>query len=170
MKAFILRKKGLLNEPRTLGEHLRNRRLSLGLRQVDVAGHLGTLREVYDRWERDERVPVVSEWPGIVSFLGYYPCPQGAPAVLVLKARRCRGADQKSMASAVGVIHQELRSWEHDQALPSEAQLERLKEIAREVASICLPASGPGRSRLPGQPQDAEIVPGASSASGHAGA
>ena len=71
-KAFILRKKGVILAPLTLGEHLRNRRLRLDLRQEDVARQLGTLREVYERWERDERQPVVSEWPGILSFLGYY--------------------------------------------------------------------------------------------------
>ena len=63
-KAFILRKKGVIPLPQTLGEHLRNRRSVLDFRQEDVARQLGTLREVYERWERDERQPVVSKWPG----------------------------------------------------------------------------------------------------------
>lgn len=60
-KAFILKKKGVIPQPQTLGEHLRNRRLLLYFRHEDVARQLGTLREVYVRWERDERQPVVSE-------------------------------------------------------------------------------------------------------------
>lgn len=71
LKSFILRKKGVEDQPKTLGEHLRNRRLALGLRQRDAAQRLGVMREVYDRWERNERKPVVSIWPSIIAFLGY---------------------------------------------------------------------------------------------------
>lgn len=108
----MLRKKGMISQPRSLGQHLRNRRLMLGLSQEDVALQLGTLREVYDRWERDERQPVVSTWPGILKFLGYYPVAQQTPADLVLKVRRYRGLDQKGLAQVVGVIHQRQRRWE----------------------------------------------------------
>lgn len=114
-KAFILNKKGLVPCPITLGEHLRNRRLTLDLRQEDVARQLGTLREVYERWERDERRPVVSEWPEILGFLGYYPESENTATALVLKARRCQGACQKRLAQMVGVIHQRLRRWERGQ-------------------------------------------------------
>lgn len=47
-KAFILYKKGYIPHPQSLGEHLRNRRLVLGMRQEDVAGQIGPLREVYE--------------------------------------------------------------------------------------------------------------------------
>lgn len=128
--AFILRKKGVIPLPQTLGEHLRNRRLVLGLRQEDVARQLGTLREVYDRWERDERQPVVSEWPGIIAFLGYYPFSQETAADLVLKVRRCQGMDQKALARTVGVIHQKLRLWEHSLAIPMPSELSHLQSLA----------------------------------------
>ncbi|MDI1310780.1 nitrilase-related carbon-nitrogen hydrolase [Prosthecobacter sp.] len=117
-KSFILRKKGVTQQPKSLGEHLRKQRLVLGLRQEDVANELGTLREVYDRWERDERLPVVSEWPAIISFLGYYPAPEAAASEVVLKTRRCHGMTQKSLAKVIGVIHQRVRRWERGQELP----------------------------------------------------
>lgn len=63
----------MMDKPSSLGQHLRNRRLALGRRQGDVAMRLGTMREAYDRWERDEREPMVSEWPALLSFLGCYP-------------------------------------------------------------------------------------------------
>lgn len=126
---FILNKKGVIRHPLTLGEHLRNRRLCLELRQEDVARQLGTLREVYERWERDERQPVVSEWPGILSFLGYYPFGQKTAADIVLKARRCQGLDQKDLAKAVGVIHQRLRRWEHGTEVPDAEGLSRVKML-----------------------------------------
>lgn len=126
----MLRKKGLIDQPRSLGQHLRNRRLILGLNQEDVAQQLDTLREVYDRWERDERQPVVSEWPGILSFLGYYPFSLDTAADLVLKARRCQGADQKNLANSVGVIHQRLRRWEHGSEIPDEGTMRHLAQLA----------------------------------------
>ena len=133
LKAFILKKNGMVSQPKTLGEHLRNRRLDLGIRQEDVARQLGALREVYDRWERDEREPTVREWPGIVAFLGYYPFRLESAADLVLKARRCQGADQKRLADAVGVIHQRLRRWEHGRESPDEVMLRRLRLLSRPV-------------------------------------
>ena len=128
---FIIRKKGFIPEPQTLGEHLRNRRLALGLRQEDVAEQFGTLREVYERWERDERQPVVSEWPDIFSFLGYYPAGEETAADLVLKARRCQGMDQKALARTVGVIHQKVRRWEHGLEIPTPDELIQLLPLAR---------------------------------------
>jgi len=110
---FSLTGLGLVRSPKTLGEHLRNRRLRLGLRQKDAAARLGTMREVYERWERDVREPVISEWPSVLSFLGRYPFSIHASDDLVLGARRCLGADQKRLAKMLGVIHQRLRRWEH---------------------------------------------------------
>ncbi|MGV3659298.1 MAG: helix-turn-helix transcriptional regulator [Prosthecobacter sp.] len=130
LEAFTLRKKGFVEQPETLGEHLRNRRLMQGLSQEEVSQRLETLPEVYDRWERDFRQPVVSEWPGILSFLGYYPFAQNTAADLVLKARRCRGMDLKQMAQAVGVIHQKLRRWEHGSESPDENTMLRLAKMA----------------------------------------
>ena len=102
----------------------------LGIRQEDVAGQVGTLREVYERWERDEREPVVSEWPSIISFLGYYPAREETTADVVLKARRCQGADQKRLAGMLGVIHQKLRLWEHGKEIPSRDQFKHLLSLA----------------------------------------
>ncbi len=129
--AFNLRKKGFIPQPKTLGEHLRNRRLVLDLRHADVAEQFGTLREVYERWERDERQPVVSEWPGILSFLGYYPFNLETAADLVLKARRCQGVDQKHFAILVGVIHQQLRRWKHGSEIPDQNAMHCLVRMAR---------------------------------------
>lgn len=130
LKAFILKRKGTKHQPKTLGEHLRNRRLSLGLRQEDVARQLGTIREVYDRWERNKRKPVVSVWPSIVGFLAYYPGhPVASAADFVLLARRVTGLDQKALARRVGVIPQKLRRWERGKAQPRQAELQTLEGI-----------------------------------------
>lgn len=125
VNSFILRTKGMKAVPVTLGDHLRNRRLTLCLTQDKVAATVGTLREVYDRWERDERQPVVSMWPPIILFLGSYPWGSPTPASQVLKTRRCLGVDQKTFAKLVGVAHQQVRRWERG--------LEEINETAQQV-------------------------------------
>jgi transcriptional regulator with XRE-family HTH domain len=124
------------DQPASLGEHLRNRRLALGLRQEDVAGQLGTVREVYDRWERNEREPVVSVWPLILEFLGYYPCPQTSPADLTLMVRRTLGLEQKKLAQRMGVIHQRLRRWEHGSEVPSPSEYSRIQTLLSEAPGV----------------------------------
>lgn len=126
----------MLDQPASLGQHLRNRRLTLGLRQEDIARRLGTVREVYERWERDERAPVVSEWPGILNFLGYYPFAVETAADLVLKARRCQGVGQKHLATAVGVIHQRLRAWERGRAEVPPRYQEQLSALAAPIGRL----------------------------------
>lgn len=131
-----LRSNGLVENPIKLGEHMRNRRLILGLTQEQAALQLGTIREVYERWEREERQPVVSVWPSIIRFLGYYPKECEPPANLTLMTRRLTGLDQKQLAKKVGVMHQKLRTWEHEREQPNEGQLLRLKEIAEAATRI----------------------------------
>lgn len=130
LKAFILRKKGLIAFPSTLGEHLLNRRLTFGLRQEDVATRLGTIREVYERWERDERKPVISEWPGILKFLGYYPAICESPADLVLRARRTLGLTQYAMGRKMSIIAADIRKWEDGTTKPPVDLLGKLQEMA----------------------------------------
>lgn len=130
LNAFIMRKKGVKSNPLTLGEHLRNRRIRLSLRQEDVALRLGTLREVYDRWERDVRKPVISEWPRLLGFLGYYPFQENQESDSILKARRFQGMDQKALASALGVTPQTLREFEHATEIPHARIMIRVAELA----------------------------------------
>jgi len=108
-----LRKGGLVQNAVELGQNLKNRRLSLGRTQKQAARKSGVLLEVYDRWERDERESVVSVWPFILAFLGYYPN-SDAQVNLTLMARRYAGLGQKAIAKKVGAIHQRLRDWERE--------------------------------------------------------
>jgi len=131
--------------------------LGLDLRQEYVATQFGTLREVFDRWERGERQPVVSEWPGILSFLGYYPFSQETAADLVLKTRRCQGTDQKRLANLVGVIHQRLRRWEHGSEIPDEVSMRHLTQLAR-LPGAMLPNESSTQDRCWGVAKKAPVI------------
>ncbi|MBI2073639.1 MAG: helix-turn-helix transcriptional regulator [Gemmatimonadetes bacterium] len=64
---------GYPRELRTLGDHLRKRRLDLGLRQDDVARKLGVSLDTIRNWEVGRAAPAQWQWAGIIRFLGYAP-------------------------------------------------------------------------------------------------
>jgi DNA-binding XRE family transcriptional regulator len=58
---------------RHVGDHLRRRRLELGLRQEEVAEQLGVDRTTYVLWEILRTQPTASMRSTVVEFLGYDP-------------------------------------------------------------------------------------------------
>ena len=64
----------LSQEPVTLGDHLRRRRLELGLYQKDVAAQIGVTTSTIWNWEHGWTVDF-RYIPQIITFLGYNPIP-----------------------------------------------------------------------------------------------
>ena len=62
-------------EPKSLGEHIKKRRIDLGLLQRQVAKQLGVDKWTVLNWERGKTAPDVRYYPGIITFLGYNPLP-----------------------------------------------------------------------------------------------
>lgn len=122
--------KGFILKPETLGQHLLSRRLLLKLTQKEVATRLSTLREHYERWERDEVEPTASFWPRLIDFLGYYPFPSPTPADWVLMARRLLGLSQFGFGRRVKAIAKDVREWEHGVSEPPPAMLAKIQQIA----------------------------------------
>jgi DNA-binding XRE family transcriptional regulator len=67
--------------PRTLGEHLRKRRLDLNLTQDEVAQMLCVSQPLMQRWESGEVSPPPRRIVGIIGFLGYDPGHSGTQHV-----------------------------------------------------------------------------------------
>jgi transcriptional regulator with XRE-family HTH domain len=65
--------KGYPLVPRSLGQHIRKRRLELGLTQKQVARILGVSQPSVQHWEDYERMPMTKRVPQIIKFLGYDP-------------------------------------------------------------------------------------------------
>src|SRR5690606_30970241 len=59
--------------PETLGQHIRKRRMDLGLFQKDIAEIVGTSIDSITFWENGRAQPQIHFFPKIISFLGYYP-------------------------------------------------------------------------------------------------
>jgi transcriptional regulator with XRE-family HTH domain len=57
----------------TVGDHIRRRRLDLGLLQREVAERLGADAATITNWELNRTQPALRFLPAIVGFLGYPP-------------------------------------------------------------------------------------------------
>ena len=76
------------------------------------------------------RQPVVSFWPAIIAFLGYYPS-NGLETLgeVALMARLDTGLGQTRLAKKLGIDHHKLRNWEHSKDCPHEEQIRQVEEI-----------------------------------------
>jgi transcriptional regulator with XRE-family HTH domain len=112
-------------EIKTLGDHIRTRRLDLKLLQKQVAGQIGVNGGTITNWERNASTPVVRYMPAIIRFLGYNPLPPACsfPERLAA-ARRELGLTQRLMAERLGVDPSTVRDWEADEQQPTKGSLE----------------------------------------------
>jgi transcriptional regulator with XRE-family HTH domain len=89
----------------TLGDHLKKRRLELGLYQAQVAGLIGVDESTVTNWEKNRTNPILWVMPKIIEFLGYHPS-TGDYRTLggrLLQYRESRGMSQKGLAKRIGI-------------------------------------------------------------------
>ncbi len=106
-------REGYPEEPKTLGEHLKKRRIDLGLRQKDVAALIGANQRTYEAWEQEKYEPEFRYWPEIIRFLGYDPSPE--PTTLgerIRTTRRRDGLSQRALAERLGIDYTTVQAWE----------------------------------------------------------
>ena len=91
---------GYPEELRTLGNHLRAKRLDLGLLQREVARKLGVTEDTVHNWETDRKSPQLRSVPKIIAFLGYDPYDIQAATLgeRIVAASRRLGLSQKELA------------------------------------------------------------------------
>ncbi|MBI2998952.1 MAG: helix-turn-helix transcriptional regulator [Deltaproteobacteria bacterium] len=115
-----------------LGDHIRKKRLELGLLQKDLAGKIGVDQGTACRWETNETSPPIRFIPKIVDFLGYNPLP--APKTFpeeLLAARRALGLTQRGMAKRLGVDPTTILLWERGKRRPSKKLLPVVQSLLR---------------------------------------
>jgi DNA-binding XRE family transcriptional regulator len=119
---------------KTLGDHLRARRLDLGLIQKQVAEQIGVDEASVYNWESNRVEPAVRLIPHIHIFLGYCPYIPGLPISGKLKVwRQSMGLSQDGMAKAIDVDKSTWRKWEAGQRLPASKYIERIKLSQRKT-------------------------------------
>ena len=115
-------------ELRTLGDHLKTRRLDLGLFQRDVAQILAVDKMSVCNWEVNRTSPALRFVPRIVEFLGYAPDDTQAESLgqQIVAVRRSLGISQKKLAEELDVDPSTLGRWERGKGRPSRKLGERL--------------------------------------------
>ena len=79
--------RGYIENPQTLGNHIRNRRLKLKMSQKELAKLFGVKKKTIYVWETNKEKPFDWRIPEIVRFLGYDP---GLILTEASKAYLCR--------------------------------------------------------------------------------
>ena len=117
-------------EPVTLGDHLRNRRLDLGLLQEEAATKLGVSSDTVRGWENNRHEPAIRHVPRILEFLGYVPFEPGPSLTERFRfARWTRGLSKRAMAARLGVDETTVRDWERGVHRPSRRNRDRLDAL-----------------------------------------
>jgi len=112
----------------TLGDHLRKRRLDLGLLQCDVAEKLQVNQMTICNWETNRTFPQLRFIPRIIAFLGYdpYDTPPQAVGKRIIATRRRLGLSQKRLGALLDIDPGTLGRWERGKSSPSKNLLRRL--------------------------------------------
>ena len=106
-----------------MGDHVKKRRLELGLYQAQVAKMLRVDESTVTNWEKHRTQPTLRALPKTVAYLGYDPMPAGTTRLgeMLLRYRKSRGVTQKELAKQIGIDPTTLSRLERKQGgcLPS---------------------------------------------------
>jgi transcriptional regulator with XRE-family HTH domain len=118
------------NKLKTLGDHIRAKRLDLRLEQQDVAKMIGVDAGSINNWELNHCAPAVRYYPKIVDFLGYcniqYPVTAGDQLRLY---RMYIGYSIKRLAKFLGVDPTSVQSWETGKRKPTRYAMDKMEKL-----------------------------------------
>ena len=124
-------------ELNTIGDHLRKRRLDLGLLQKELAVRIGVTTCTIMYWETNRVSPAIRFIPKIVQFLGYDPNANVVPQSFSerLKTRRLKlGVSGRKLAGLLKTDESNLAGWERGQHRPTKRSLKLINRFLRPVA------------------------------------
>jgi transcriptional regulator with XRE-family HTH domain len=113
-----------------MGDHIRTKRLDMGLEQKDVALLIGVDTCTILNWEKNRCQPEIQHYPKIFNYLGYcfiqYPKTEGERLRLF---RTNRGLTIKELAKFIGVDPASIQAWEADKRVPSRKAREKMEKL-----------------------------------------
>jgi transcriptional regulator with XRE-family HTH domain len=115
---------------KTIGDHLRKRRLDLGLLQREVAEQIGVTKCTIHYWETNRVAPGLRFRPRILKFLGYDPFAEtdgGTLAEEITRHRQKLGLSRKRLAKLLGTDPSNLAGWETEKHKPTKKSQELIK-------------------------------------------
>ena len=125
-------------ELKTIGDHVRKRRLDLGLLQKDVAKIIGTHALSIMNWETKRTLPSIEYIPKIIEFLGYLPYQSMSEMSLgekIVTCRKIKGISQEKLARLLHVDPATLARWERNKSRPIKPYLKALNTFLDPIIS-----------------------------------
>jgi len=117
---------------KTLGNHIRKRRLDLGLWQRTLAERLGVSEMTVGNWELGKEQPRIRLTAAIIAFIGYDPEPGSDSLPCRLRAiRRRLGLTQAELATRLGQDEKQICRWEAGRRTPPPAITGRVDQALR---------------------------------------
>jgi transcriptional regulator with XRE-family HTH domain len=112
----------------TLGDHIRKKRLELGLLQKDVANIIDTDTDTIWNWENNYATPYISYLPNIIKFLGYVPFNTSCNTLRekIVTSRKLLGLSQRKFALLIGIAPSTLGKWEQGKTKPNPDKITKL--------------------------------------------
>ena len=119
---------------KTIGDHIRQRRLDLGLLQREVAEKLGVDKDSVYYWEKNRYSPSLQVIPRTIKFLGYLPYDTSSQSLggRIRFARCAIGLNQEGLARRFGVDPGTLRRWELGKGQPLKEHIEKLEKALQD--------------------------------------
>lgn len=127
------------DNPKTIGDHIRKKRLDLKLLQKDVAKIFNVSEDCITYWENNRSKPLTYYYPDVIRFLGYCPFVLDLNTFKgrILAYRYLNGLSRKHFAKMMGVDPQTVVGWENGRGKKSKkAKIERL--LADYDFNLCL--------------------------------
>lgn len=102
------------DDPQTIGEHIRKKRVESKLLQREVAVQLNVSEDTLTYWENERTLPQIHHFPAIISFLGYYPLDHETESLggKLRQIRHCLGLNVKQCAVMLQVSIDAVKRWE----------------------------------------------------------
>jgi transcriptional regulator with XRE-family HTH domain len=125
--------KELTEEPITLGDHLRRRRLELGLYQKDVASQIGVTTSTIWNWENGWLSITLSCMPKVIKFLGYNPIP--CPEELMERLswyKLVNGLPLEELGAMMGRDPEQLSDWLSGRHNPCQRNSEKIESFLND--------------------------------------
>jgi DNA-binding transcriptional regulator YiaG len=115
-------------EPKTIGDHIRRRRLAQKMLHKEVAEVIGVTQACINNWEANRAAPEIRYMPAIIALLGYNPLPaaNGIGEELV-RQRTSLGLTQREAAPRIEIDPTTLARWERGEKQPWGQLVERVK-------------------------------------------
>jgi transcriptional regulator with XRE-family HTH domain len=134
-------------EPKTLGDHIRRRRLILSITQEEAAQRLGVNASTIHNWETGGTKPAIQFIPALVGFLGYDPEPagQGTLAGRLIAKRRELGLSRRKTARSLRIDPGTWAGWEGGARIAFEAHGRVVEGFLETSGTASQLAKGRGR-------------------------